>query len=72
MLIYISGKERSSFLAWVSDIDFETVHQNIYAKKHDNTGDWLVMEPKYQQWLNSPASSLLWCHGKRKQYPSRK
>ncbi|KAF2805686.1 uncharacterized protein BDZ99DRAFT_109722 [Mytilinidion resinicola] len=56
--------EREAFLAWVSNIDFEKVHQDIYAKKHEKTCDWLIREPNYQQWFNSPASSLLWCHGK--------
>ncbi|KAI1560042.1 Ankyrin repeat protein [Pyrenophora tritici-repentis] len=57
-------RERSAFLAWVSSIDFEKTHQDIYAKKHEKTCGWLIIEPKYQQWFNSPASSLLWCHGK--------
>ncbi|KAJ4288061.1 hypothetical protein N0V90_012078 [Kalmusia sp. IMI 367209] len=57
-------KERSTFLSWLSDIDFEDVHQSIYAKKHKGTGDWLINEPKFQQWMRSPRSSLLWCNGK--------
>jgi hypothetical protein len=60
-------KERSAFLAWVSSIDFEKTHQDIFAKKHEQTCDWLTREPKYQQWVNGSASALLWCHGKRRQ-----
>jgi hypothetical protein len=59
------GKERSAFLSWVSDIDFEEVHQSIYAKKHKETGGWLIQESEFQQWMQSPHSSLLWCNGKR-------
>jgi hypothetical protein len=59
-------KERSSFLAWVSSIDFEKTNLDTYAKRHKNTCGWLTKEPKYEQWINSPASSLLWCNGKRK------
>jgi hypothetical protein len=58
-------KERSEFLKWVSDIDFEEVHQSIYARKHKDTGDWLIRELKFQEWMQSPRSSLLWCNGKR-------
>lgn len=61
-------KEREAFLAWMSSIDFEKTHQDTFAKKHQQTCDWLIKEPKYQQWLTSPASSLLWCYGKRKHY----
>ncbi|KAF2785832.1 hypothetical protein K505DRAFT_330763, partial [Melanomma pulvis-pyrius CBS 109.77] len=57
-------KERSAFLSWVSDIDFEEVHQTIYARKHKDTGDWLIKESKFHQWMQSPRSSLLWCNGK--------
>jgi len=63
-----SGKERSALLTWLSSIDFEKTHQDIFAKKHEKTCDWLIEEPKYEQWLTSPTSSLLWCHGKRKHY----
>jgi hypothetical protein len=62
------GKERSAFLTWVSSIDFEKTHQDTFAKKYEKTCDWLIEEPKYEQWFTSPASSLLWCHGKRKRY----
>ncbi|KAJ8108903.1 hypothetical protein OPT61_g7845 [Boeremia exigua] len=57
-------KERSEFLTWVSDFDFEEVHQGIYAKKHKGTADWLIRESKFQQWMLNPHSSLLWCNGK--------
>jgi hypothetical protein len=62
----VLGKERSAFLSWVSNIDFEKTHQDILAKKHEQTCDWLIREPNYQQWFTKTASSLLWCHGKRK------
>lgn len=58
-------EEKSSFLSWVSTIEFEKVHQDIYAKKCEDTCDWLIKEPKYQEWSNSSTSSLLWCYGKR-------
>ncbi|KAF2194066.1 hypothetical protein K469DRAFT_505827, partial [Zopfia rhizophila CBS 207.26] len=57
-------KEKSAFLSWVSSIDFEKAHQDTYAKKHEQTCDWLINEPKYRQWFRSSISSLLWCYGK--------
>ncbi|KAH8726167.1 hypothetical protein GQ44DRAFT_187871 [Phaeosphaeriaceae sp. PMI808] len=57
-------EEKSAFLSWVSTIEFEKAHQEIYAKKHEQTCGWLIEEPKYQEWFNSSISSLLWCHGK--------
>ncbi|EUC44175.1 hypothetical protein COCMIDRAFT_98978 [Bipolaris oryzae ATCC 44560] len=63
-LLSIARTERREFLSWVSDIDFEEVHQTTYTKKHRGTGDWLTREPKFQEWMQSPHSSLLWCNGK--------
>jgi len=68
MLISI-GKERSEFLDWISKVDFEKVHDDIYAKKHEGTGAWLLQRTEFKGWLNSPQSSLLWCYGKREYYP---
>jgi hypothetical protein len=57
--------EREKFLGWISVIPFEKIHEDIYAKKHPGTGDWLLRTPKFQEWFNSSESALLWCHGKR-------
>src|ERR1700712_1101845 len=57
--------ERENFLNWISKVDFEKIHRNIYAKKHKYTGDWLIQEEKFKAWFSGSESSLLWCHGKR-------
>jgi len=62
----ITDKERTSFLDWISNIDFEKMHDDIYTKKHEGTGDWLIQKQEFQTWFGSSQSSLLWCHGKRK------
>jgi hypothetical protein len=59
--------EREAFLGWISKVDFEKSHEDIYATKHPGTGDWLIQRVEFQSWFESPKSSLLWCHGKRKQ-----
>lgn len=69
-LTVVSGDERESFLAWISQLDFETAHENIYAAKHPGTGDWLFQSQKFEAWIKKPTSSLLWCHGKRKLHPN--
>lgn len=58
-------KDREDFLNWLSTIDFEKVHDDIYAAKHEGTGDWLIEAEEFQSWLKTPKSSLLWCNGKR-------
>jgi hypothetical protein len=56
---------REQFLNWISALDFEIVHDSIYAKKHVNTGSWLIQTEEFQTWVNSSKSALFWCCGKR-------
>jgi ankyrin repeat domain-containing protein 50 len=57
--------ERESFLNWISSIPFEQTHEDIYAKKHRGTGDWLLQTIQFREWFESTGSTLLWCYGKR-------
>jgi hypothetical protein len=59
------SKEREDFLNWVSALEFEEAHDNIYGKKHTGTGEWLLQMNEFQTWVNSSKSALLWCYGKR-------
>ena len=69
LILILPGKERSKFLDWISSIDFEETHRVTFAKKHEHTCGSLTIDPKYREWFTSPASSSLWCHGKRKHIP---
>lgn len=69
----LAGEARKRFLEWMSTtekVDFEKVHNTIYAKKHPGTADWLIQGSKFQEWIEDQNSSLLWCYGKR-EYPQR-
>ncbi|KAH7389091.1 hypothetical protein BKA64DRAFT_711194 [Cadophora sp. MPI-SDFR-AT-0126] len=57
-------EERKQFLEWVSDIDYEATFDEIIKKKHPGTGEWLLTHRTFKYWVNNPAASLLWCHGK--------
>jgi hypothetical protein len=58
-------KEREELLNWISQDDYEDVHDTIYAKKHAGTGEWLLQTDEFRMWYSSPISTLLWCYGKR-------
>lgn len=61
-----TANQRTSFLDWISNLDFEEIHDNIFAKKHQATGDWLIERRDFQTWYSGSSSALLWCYGKRK------
>lgn len=49
---------------WISNIDFEEVHSLTFAKRYKSTGDWLIKEPKIDQWFFNN-TGLVWYYGKR-------
>jgi hypothetical protein len=57
----VQGKE--DLLNWLSDFPYEEKHEERFSKKHPGTGDWFVQHTKFQRWIQSTDSSVLWCHG---------
>ncbi|KAF2135412.1 uncharacterized protein K452DRAFT_22926 [Aplosporella prunicola CBS 121167] len=57
-------KEKEDFLKWISSTSHEERHRAVYEKRHPGTGDWFLQRQEFQEWLDKPISSLLWCHGK--------
>ena len=53
---------------WICIIDFEKKHTSTFEKRNKDTCDWLLREPKFEQWFDDTNSCILWCYGKRK-YP---
>ena len=50
---------------WISTIDFENEHALTFEKRYKDTGNWLLEEPVFQQWIDGTDSRVLWCYGKR-------
>jgi hypothetical protein len=50
-------------LNWLSDFPYELRHEERYSKKHPGTGGWLLQHDKFQAWIQSSTSAVLWCHG---------
>jgi hypothetical protein len=49
-------------LNWLSDFPYEERHEERYSKKHPGTGGWLLQHDKFQHWIESTGSAVLWCH----------
>jgi len=54
---------KEDLLSWLSDFPYEQRHEERYAKKHPGTGDWLIQHDKFQSWVQSPSSTVLWVYG---------
>ena len=57
---------RRKTLQWLSSDDFEETHARHFRKRFENTGQWLLDDPRFKNWRDEAHSSLLWCFGARK------
>ncbi|KAJ6548632.1 hypothetical protein B0H19DRAFT_1299486, partial [Mycena capillaripes] len=49
-------------IRWLSPINFFLRHTDISQARQPETGGWLLMNPKFQEW-RSCSGSTLWCRG---------
>jgi hypothetical protein len=56
-------QDKEDLLNWLSDFPYEETHEGRYSKKHPGTGDWLLQHDRFQDWIESTGSAVLWCHG---------
>ena len=59
-------EKRKNILKWLSLHDFEETHQRHFRKRFQNTGQWLLDDPRFISWRDQAQSRLLWCYGARK------
>jgi hypothetical protein len=57
------AQAKEDLLNWLSEFAYEERHEERYSKKHPGTGDWLVQHSRFQHWIQSTRSAVLWCHG---------
>jgi hypothetical protein len=60
---FVDEKNRH-MVNWLSDLDFEIKQIDLFEKREDGTGEWLLEEPAFIEWLNSTHRTL-WCAGDR-------
>jgi hypothetical protein len=64
-----SQEDQCGLLMWISEIPYEEIHYSTKKARTPKTGEWLLDNPKYQEWTGSSASMILWLHGIRKSCP---
>jgi hypothetical protein len=57
------AQAKEGLLNWLSDFPYEERHEERFSKNHPGTGDWLLQHPRFQHWIQSTSSTVLWCHG---------
>ena len=54
--------ETTKILAWLSPLNFWTVQQDIFGRRQEGTGTWLLDNDIFQSWLHG-TERVLWCSG---------
>ncbi|EPE36656.1 Ankyrin repeat-containing protein [Glarea lozoyensis ATCC 20868] len=55
--------QRADILAKLSSLNFHEKQNDIFAKCHHGTGQWLIQADEFEGWLKGEGSSILWCPG---------
>lgn len=63
-----TDEERSTIIDWLSDFDFRKKQSDVFEKRTDGTGQWLLESQEFKGWLVGN-SETLWCPGIRKRHP---
>ncbi|KAL9118809.1 MAG: hypothetical protein Q9187_004635 [Circinaria calcarea] len=54
--------ETTKILSWLSPLNFWTVQQDIFGRRQEGTGTWLLDDDIFQSWLHG-TERVLWCPG---------
>lgn len=57
-----NDKIRLGLLQWLSSEDFSARYNDIWSRREELTGDWLIENDRYNDWREKP-SSFLWLYG---------
>jgi hypothetical protein len=60
----LQERERDDLLAWVSPLNFWTKQNDVFSRRQEGTGEWLLKHELFKQWL-SGIERTLWCPGIR-------
>ncbi|KAI5821054.1 hypothetical protein BZA77DRAFT_272589 [Pyronema omphalodes] len=60
---WAEDSERSSILAWISNIPYKSHHDRINSRRLEGTGMWLLERDDYKAWISSSVSKLLLLRG---------
>ncbi|KAF8189196.1 hypothetical protein K438DRAFT_958027 [Mycena galopus ATCC 62051] len=60
----INATERKKIIEWLSPINFFLRQADISQSRQQGTGEWLLTDPDFQQWVVGSGKTL-WCHGIR-------
>ncbi|KAI9774836.1 MAG: hypothetical protein M1840_000052 [Geoglossum simile] len=56
-------KKTTKVLEWLSSVDMQPKQQDILSRRQSGTGEWLLCNECFIDWMDNDSVSLLWCPG---------
>ncbi|MCJ1402435.1 hypothetical protein MMC11_005655 [Xylographa trunciseda] len=53
---------RQAIARWLTPLDFKARQRDIFCRRQDGTGEWLLDSPEFQTWVTEPGQ-VLYCSG---------
>ena len=53
-------------IRWLSPLQFRQRQRDIFARRVEGTGEWLLDSEEYKAWQSGSTAGVLWCPGKRR------
>lgn len=63
-------EKRTKVLEWLSSVKCGDIHEGLKKLRFEGTGEWLLVKPQYEDWIQSDSSSIIWLRGKGMQLTS--
>lgn len=60
----IQDQETRKIIKWLSHLNFWSKQDDTFGRRQEGTGEWLLNDPTFQQWINGDIK-VLWCPGHR-------
>ena len=61
---YSLGQGRRDIINWISPLNFSTRQNDIFSRREEGTGKWLLEDDVFKSWL-AGTERILWCPGLR-------
>jgi len=57
-------QKREELLVWLSSFEYQKMHNDVCARRLQDTGQWLLEKKDFQNWRDEHhLDNTLWCHG---------
>lgn len=61
------NQEKQTILNWLSPLNFWTKQNDVFNRRQEGTGEWLLDHPSFNDWIEGMGETL-WCPGIRKSF----